>query len=117
MHRHRKYKPRRSIWELGDRYIIKVGISPALCWSMKTKQNNVNLPAYSTAAQIQREIVAVSRKTLREWARRGWVSSAKLGDTQQAGRLYRTADVMALIESVAAGRAPRQHERSKRSQT
>lgn len=68
------------------------------------------VPMYSPARNIK-QVFGVSPKTLRNLEKWGYVRSAKLGSSQQAGRLYKTADVLDALDRLSAGKSPRRRVR------
>ena len=61
----------------------------------------------------------VSKRTLAQWRRNGWIRTAKLGEAKSARTLYAAADVADVLDSIARGKEPGRPKRGrprKRSQ-
>ena len=67
---------------------------------------NNELPRYLNAAEIKKDI-GVSYRRLMELVRAGRVRSCKFGELQQSSRLFRTEDVVNVLDSMASGKRSR----------
>ena len=63
-------------------------------------------PRYVPHGKV-REWHAVSKRSLMDWVSRGYVRSAKLGDSRQSARLFNLSDIGETLERIASGRLPR----------
>jgi hypothetical protein len=66
---------------------------------------------YLPAKMIQQQVAPVATRKLRAWARQGLIRVAKLGGSKQSPALFRTEDVVAVLEAYAAGRRPSRRRR------
>jgi hypothetical protein len=65
------------------------------------------LPMHLDMKLVNRHLAPLSRKTLIGWTQKGWVRSAKIGESQQSRRLFNTQDVLDVLDRIGRGHEPR----------
>lgn len=60
---------------------------------------------------VHKHIAPLTRKTLNTWVTKGWIRSAKFGESQQSRRLFLTQDVIDALDRMAVGKQPRKRTR------